>query len=151
MASLSPSSLCLPPSPALSRNTTGVFTKICFTLLSAAQSLSVNAPSSVTSGGQTTITWSSTPPICAHCSSPPHARLSFIFRAERSLSSSSTLHSCVPLPSTSKYSHSPAPLFDGAQDNAVAIANNVDPTTNTLTLTIPSVPAEDGYTLQFVN
>ncbi|KAJ6576939.1 hypothetical protein DFH09DRAFT_1450503 [Mycena vulgaris] len=36
-------------------------------------------------------------------------------------------------------------------NNAFAIANSVDPTTNTLTLTIPAVPAEDGYTLQFVN
>ncbi|KAJ6538644.1 hypothetical protein DFH09DRAFT_1368809 [Mycena vulgaris] len=36
-------------------------------------------------------------------------------------------------------------------NNAFAIANSVDPTANTLTLTIPSVPAEDGYTLQFVN
>ncbi|KAJ6576911.1 hypothetical protein DFH09DRAFT_1148761 [Mycena vulgaris] len=91
-----------------------MFTKVCLTLalgVSAALSLSVNAPSSVTSGGQTTITWSST-------SSDPTFSIELVH-----------------------------PSFN----NAFAIANSVDPTINTLTLTIPAVPAEDGYTLQFVN
>ncbi|KAJ6538666.1 hypothetical protein DFH09DRAFT_1176685, partial [Mycena vulgaris] len=88
---------------------------MCFTLalgVSAALSLSVNAPSSITSGGQTTITWSST-------SSDPTFSIELI--------------------------HPPS------CNNAFAIANNVDPTANILTLAIPSVPTEDGYTLQFVN
>ncbi|KAJ6538696.1 hypothetical protein DFH09DRAFT_1323652 [Mycena vulgaris] len=91
-----------------------MFTNICLTLalgVSAAQSLSVNAPSSVTSGGQTTMTWSST-------------------------SSDATFS---------------IELIHPSFNNAFAIANSVDPTTNTLTLTIPPVPAEDGYSLQFVN
>ncbi|KAJ6538669.1 hypothetical protein DFH09DRAFT_1397946 [Mycena vulgaris] len=82
-----------------------MFTKICLTLalgVSAAQSLSVDAPSSVTSGGQTTITWSS-------ISSDPTFSIELIH-----------------------------PSFN----NAFAIANSVDPTANTLTLTIPSVPAD---------
>ncbi|KAJ7634048.1 hypothetical protein B0H17DRAFT_845700, partial [Mycena rosella] len=36
-------------------------------------------------------------------------------------------------------------------NNDFAIANNVDPTKNSLTVLIPEVPPEDGYTLQFVN
>ncbi|KAJ6538692.1 hypothetical protein DFH09DRAFT_1176781 [Mycena vulgaris] len=86
-----------------------MFTKICLTLalgVSAAHTLSVNVPSSVTSGGQTTITWSST-------SSDPTFSIELVH-----------------------------PSFN----NAFAIANSVDPTTNTLTLTIPSMPAGDGYT-----
>ncbi|KAJ6538711.1 hypothetical protein DFH09DRAFT_1176846 [Mycena vulgaris] len=86
-----------------------MFTKICLTLafgVSAAHTLSVNAPSSVTSGGQTTITWSST-------SSDPTFSIELVH-----------------------------PSFN----NTFAIANSVDPTTNTLTLTILSVPVEDGYT-----
>ncbi|KAJ7637809.1 hypothetical protein B0H17DRAFT_1216967 [Mycena rosella] len=91
-----------------------MFTKICLTLalgVSAALSLSVNPLTSVISGGQTTITWTST-------SSDPTFSIEL-------------LH----------------PSFN----NAFAIANNVNPAANTLTLQIPSVPTGDGYTIEFVN
>ncbi|KAJ7111688.1 hypothetical protein C8R44DRAFT_798474 [Mycena epipterygia] len=91
-----------------------MFTKICFALalaVSSASSLSVNAPTSPTSGGTTTITWSST-------SSDP------VFSIE---------------------------LIHPSFNSAFGIANNVNPANNNITLTIPPVPAESGYTLEFVN
>ncbi|KAJ7724356.1 hypothetical protein B0H16DRAFT_1596482 [Mycena metata] len=36
-------------------------------------------------------------------------------------------------------------------NQAIAIANNVDPTLDTLAIELPVVPADDGYTLEFVN
>ncbi|KAJ7459247.1 hypothetical protein FB451DRAFT_1046205, partial [Mycena latifolia] len=84
---------------------------LALTLASTALALSVNAPSSVTSGGQITITWSST-------SSDP------VFSIE---------------------------LTHPSFNNDFGIANNVNPSTNSLTIGLPSVPAEDGYTLEFVN
>ncbi|KAJ7167085.1 hypothetical protein C8R46DRAFT_1096014 [Mycena filopes] len=36
-------------------------------------------------------------------------------------------------------------------NQAIAIANNVDPTLDTLTIELPIVPADSGYTLEFVN
>ncbi|KAJ7149508.1 hypothetical protein C8R43DRAFT_1007269 [Mycena crocata] len=91
-----------------------MFTTACLTLalgVSSAFALTVNAPNSPTSGGQTSITWTST-------DSDP------IFSIE---------------------------LNHPSFNTAFAIANNVDPKANNLTLTIPPVPAEDGYTLTFVN
>jgi hypothetical protein len=42
-------------------------------------------------------------------------------------------------------------LINAAFNDAFAIANNVDPSLNQLTLTLPVVPVGDGYTLQAVN
>ncbi|KAF8174943.1 hypothetical protein BJ912DRAFT_39959 [Pholiota molesta] len=42
-------------------------------------------------------------------------------------------------------------LINVAFNNAFAIANNVDPASNSITLTLPVVPVGDGYTLQAVN
>jgi len=42
-------------------------------------------------------------------------------------------------------------LLNTAFHNAFAIANNVDPSTQVLTLSLPIVPVGDGYTLQAVN
>ncbi|KIM35610.1 hypothetical protein M413DRAFT_20729 [Hebeloma cylindrosporum] len=42
-------------------------------------------------------------------------------------------------------------LINTAFNNAFAIANNVNPSASSLTLTIPIVPVGDGYTLQAVN
>ncbi|KAF7291374.1 hypothetical protein MIND_01281900 [Mycena indigotica] len=36
-------------------------------------------------------------------------------------------------------------------NEALAIANNVDPANNTITVTLPPVEAGDGYTIEFVN
>ncbi|KAJ6576909.1 hypothetical protein DFH09DRAFT_1361276 [Mycena vulgaris] len=133
MASLSLSSLRLPPSPALSRPTTAMFMKIwrasphpsrvlslsnhCISLTPAAspsrsasqQPNLSHAPSSVTSGGQTTITWNSTSSDPCACLIPASCRAS-------AFPSTSTAHT---------HPHS----FDGAQNNTFA----------------------DGYTLQFLN
>ncbi|KAJ7769320.1 hypothetical protein B0H16DRAFT_1517464 [Mycena metata] len=91
-----------------------MFTNVCFTLALAASSafaLTVNTPSGVTSGGTTTITWTST--------------------SSDSVFSIELLHSSF--------------------NSDFAIANNVQPANNNLTVTIPPVPADDDYTLQFVN
>ncbi|KAJ7925419.1 hypothetical protein B0H13DRAFT_2314634 [Mycena leptocephala] len=99
-----------PPTPTPSAT---MFTKICLTLVlaSPAIALSINTPTNPTSGGTTSITWSST--------------------------SSDSVFSI-------ELNH---PSFN----NALAIANNVNPADNNVTLTIPPVPAEDNYTLAFVN
>ncbi|KAJ7914715.1 hypothetical protein B0H13DRAFT_1872715 [Mycena leptocephala] len=109
-----------PPTPPSTYST--MFTKICLALAlaSSAIALSINTPTNPTSGGTTSITWSST-------SSDPSSLIHLI----RSVFSIELNH----------------PSFN----NALAIANNVDPANNNVTLTIPPVPAEDNYTLEFVN
>ncbi|KIJ97037.1 hypothetical protein K443DRAFT_681822 [Laccaria amethystina LaAM-08-1] len=42
-------------------------------------------------------------------------------------------------------------LVNTSFNNAYAIANNVDPSTGSITLTIPTVPVGAGYTIEFVD
>ncbi|KAJ6476468.1 hypothetical protein C8R47DRAFT_1141531 [Mycena vitilis] len=77
----------------------------------SALALTINAPTTPTSGGTTSITWSST-------STDP------VFSIE---------------------------LNHPSFNSAFAIANNVNPADNNATVVIPPVPAEDNYTLTFVN
>ncbi|KAJ7915802.1 hypothetical protein B0H13DRAFT_389199 [Mycena leptocephala] len=42
-------------------------------------------------------------------------------------------------------------LFHKDFNNAIAIANNVNPATGSLVVNLPVVPSDSGYTLQFVN
>ncbi|KAJ7681080.1 hypothetical protein DFH06DRAFT_1315810 [Mycena polygramma] len=77
----------------------------------SALALTVNSPTNPTSGGTTSITWSST-------STDP------VFSIE---------------------------LNHPSFNSAFAIANNVNPADNNATIVIPPVPAEDNYTLTFVN
>jgi len=42
-------------------------------------------------------------------------------------------------------------LVNPSFNNAFAIANNVDPASNSITLTLPIIPVGDGYTLEAVN
>ncbi|KAJ7486318.1 hypothetical protein B0H11DRAFT_2230774 [Mycena galericulata] len=106
-----------------------MFTKLSFALAltlsaSSALALTINTPGSVTSTETTSITWSST-------SSDP------VFSIELNHPSfeSSELRVCVCAPQNSQF----------------AIANNVNPANDNITVTIPPVPAQDGYTLTFVN
>ncbi|KAJ7076622.1 hypothetical protein B0H15DRAFT_577355 [Mycena belliarum] len=80
------------------------------TAASAVSALTVNAPSGVTSGGNVTITWTST--------------------SDDKVFSVELLNPLHP---------------------TIAIANNVAPGANTLSLTLPQIPAGDGYTLALVN
>ncbi|KAF8915167.1 hypothetical protein CPB85DRAFT_1180542, partial [Mucidula mucida] len=42
-------------------------------------------------------------------------------------------------------------LINDSFNRQFAIANNVQPSLNTLTLTLPQIPSGGGYTIQFVN
>ncbi|KAJ7349703.1 hypothetical protein DFH08DRAFT_124346 [Mycena albidolilacea] len=91
-----------------------MFTQLCLSLALAAAStraLTINTPTNPTSGGTTSITWSST-------SDDP------VFSIE---------------------------LNHPSFNSALAIANNVNPADNNRTVGLPPVPAEDNYTLTFVN
>ncbi|KAJ7441198.1 hypothetical protein B0H11DRAFT_2292481 [Mycena galericulata] len=113
-----------------------MFTKISFALAlsaSSALALSINTRSSVTSTETTSITWSST-------SSDP------VFSIE--LDHPSFLR---PPPSPFEIKQQADVDGDAPQNTALAIANNVNPANDNITITIPLVPAQEGYTLTFVN
>ncbi|KAJ7793790.1 hypothetical protein B0H14DRAFT_3889118 [Mycena olivaceomarginata] len=112
-----------------------MLTQLCLSLALAAAStraLTINTPTNPTSGGTTSITWSST-------SDDPCVLLSSPLLSARS-SSANVQNSVFSI----ELNH---PSFN----SALAIANNVNPADNNRTVGLPPVPAEDNYTLTFVN
>ncbi|KAJ7835712.1 hypothetical protein B0H14DRAFT_3870978 [Mycena olivaceomarginata] len=89
-------------------------------------------PTNPTSGGTTSITWSSTPQMI---------RASSSLRLSSARSSSANVQNSV---FSIELNH---PSFN----SALAVANNVNPADNNCTVNLPPVSAEDNYTLTFGN